>query len=693
VGLGRRFLIAAGCVVPVTAQAQDNGQIVITATRQGETRLDEVPFAVSVVRGATIEETGIDDLRDLAPLVPGMHATQTGPFAQLFLRGVGSSNVFGGSDPSVTVQLDGVYVARPAAYLNALLDVERVEVVRGTQAALYGRNAIAGTINVISRAPSAPPQAMVRLGVGSHGAQRAEARLSGPVMGGVHLSLAMLASQRDGYLTNVAPGVGDVDDERAASARGQVAISVLPGVETVIRGDRSWAHDALAGNVKILAHTGDPVANSVLGDYRRVALNYRPDSRRESGGVAVQHDIALGTAALKLIAAWRHSDMWQSTDSDATALDMRRTDQAEAQRQFSQEATLAVGGDGLRGIVGAHYFRERIDVRAALTRVGIDWTEYAPVIRTRAVALYASGTTALSDTLSLSAGLRFSAETKRFDQDAQVLALPSNAPLAGYPLRYSRRGEYRAWSPHAGLEWRPSERALLFASIDQGFKSGGFNFASQDPAQGYAPERLIRFEGGAKLDLGDGVRLNPTIFHYDYRDLQVQSSIAPGVTEVSNAAYARIRGMEIEAEAQPLAWLKLGGNLALLDARYRRYPQAPVLNGSIDAAGKRLRLAPKIGGAAFAEMRGGALSGRIEASYRSRQYFTPANGGLDQQAPYALVNASLSYALPRTGVRLSLFARNLTDAAYLTTTAGYGAAISGRVGEPRTIGARIEWAL
>ena len=189
------------------------------------------------------------------------------------------------------------------------------------------------------------------------------------------------------------------------------------------------------------------------------------------------------------------------------------------------------------------------------------------------------------------------------------------------------------------------------------------------------------------------MRLNATVFRYDYSDLQVQSFLSPGVVDITNASDAKVKGAEFEAQLRPASWLKLGGNLAYLNARYKNYTSA-LLPGNIpyDASGNRLNLAPKWSYSVFAEADTaiGAGSGFIrgEYNYRTRQFFTASNSGLDTQPGYGLLNASIGYTFPGENFELLAFARNLTDREYVTSTASFASGIVGRVGEPRTYGIR-----
>ena len=697
---GAALLLTSAAAQAQTAPDQDSadsGDIVVTASKTGATLLQDTPFAVTAFNSQMLERTGVKDVRDLAAVTPNLLVTQNASFSQIYIRGIGSNNVFGGSDPSSTIHLDGVYLARPASYLTNFLDVERIEVLRGPQGTLYGRNSVGGTINVISRKPGNEFVGRIQATYGNYNFARAEGYVSGPLVEDkLAASISFIGSRRDGYLKNIVPGVGDADNERTIGGRGQLRFTPSAPLEIILRADYVHSDDALAGYVKLLQTTTDPLANSTLGDYRKIAVNIRPASNRRQWGTAgeVNYDVADGLQ-LKSLTAYRANRLTQVGDTDGTALNGRRTDQFEDQHQFSQEVNLTGKAGALTYILGAYYFNEHILVDSSVTTYATNVrANFNPTINTDAIAGFAQGSFAVTEQITLTAGIRYTSEKKKFDQIATNFSLVTGLPNATYPRTYSTENTYKAWTPKFGIELRPTDGLLIYASATKGFKSGGFNFSSANAAQGFDPEMLWSYEAGAKLDLLDRlVRLNATVFRYDYSDLQVQSFLSPGVVDITNASDAKVKGAEFEAQLRPASWLKLGGNLAYLNARYKNYTSA-LLPGNIpyDASGNRLNLAPKWSYSVFAEADTAIGEGsgfiRGEYNYRTRQFFTASNSGLDTQPGYGLLNASIGYTFPGENFELLAFARNLTDREYVTSTASFASGIVGRVGEPRTYGIR-----
>jgi len=682
---------------PATDENDGLGDIVVTATKTGATKLQDTPLAVTAFGTAALDRTGIKDIRDLASLTPNLLVTQNSSFSQVYIRGIGSNNVFGGSDPSSTMHVDGVYFARPTSYLSNFLDVERIEVLRGPQGTLYGRNSVGGTINVISRKPGNDLAVKAQVTVGTYDLVRGEAYINAPIIRDtLAASISVIRSKRSGYLQNVAPGdVGNVDSEDVEGARAQIRYTPSAPLEIILRGDINHSDDSISGYVKLLQTTADPYANSVLGDYHKVALNIRPTADRRQWGTAGEINYDFSNALkLKSLTAYRESRLTQVGDTDGTAINTRRTDQFEDQHQFSQEFNLTGHASGLTYIAGLYYFEETITVATSVTTFPTTKAAYYPVINTNALAGFGQVTYAITDQLSVTGGLRYTREHKTFDQNALTTSLVTGLPAAGYPILYHASGVYTAWTPKFDIEFRPVHGVLLYASATKGFKSGGFNLTSANPKQGFNPETLWSYEGGAKIGLfNDRLQINSSIFHYDYKNLQVQSFLTPGVIDITNASDATVNGVEIETIAKPASGVRLGANLAYLDAKYKNYTNAlGPGNVPFDASGHVLNLAPKWAYTLYGEIEQPLGSGKVllrgEFSHRSRQYFTAANAGYDTQAGYDLINATIGYTFAGDHIQLMLFTRNLGNTQYITSTATFGAGVAGRVGEPRTVGMR-----
>ena len=694
--------VAFGALTAGSALAADSvgvEEIVVTATKMGETRLQETPIAITAFTADQMNKTGVKEVRDLMAMTPNLNIAQNSSFAQIYIRGIGSNNVFAGSDPSSTIHIDGVYMARPTAYFFNFLDVERVEVLRGPQGTLYGRNSVGGTINVISRKPDNDLRVKLQGTVGNYDFYRGEGMISGPLIEDkLAASVAVMRSKRDGYLENIVPGIKDIDSEDVWTVRGQLRATPSEALEILLRADYTKDDGQVAGNVKLLEPYA-PFEDAILGDYRKVALGSEGYMERKNRGVSLEVNYDFSDAAkLTSLTAYRKGTLISAGDTDATS-DLRLiTSWFEKQDQFSQEFNLSGRWDRLGYVFGLYYFEEEIDPNS--TGEGVNnflagiIANFSPLVKTETWSAYGQATYDLTEKFSVTAGIRYTEEDKKFDQDFTIFSMAAGNPVVAN-IMYEADDTYKAWTPKFGIEFKPVEDVMLYASATRGFKSGGFNFASRNAGQGFDPEYLWSYEAGIKSDLLDRrLRLNATGFYYDYTNLQVQSFLTPGVIDITNAADAKVKGLEIEVLTRPVAGLEIGANLAHLDATYKNYPEAPITAGTFDASGNRLNSAPKwnyslFGQYDFSVGNAGDVFIRGEYSWRSRQYFTVVNDDIQTQGSYELLNASIGFTTADERWQIIAYGRNLTDEEYIVSSGSFTARPAGRVGEPRTYGLRV----
>lgn len=724
--------LAGGAAVPAWAQSaapppeavgtDEAGieDIIVTATRMGETALQSTPIAVSVLSGDQLADRGVRDVQDLRAYVPSLQVSDLSGYTQLYVRGIGSNIVFVGSDPSTTIHLDGIYLARPLSYMSDFLDVDRVEVLRGPQGTLYGRNSVGGTINVISRRPSAELEGRVQAAYGTFDRYALQGYVAGPVVGEVRASLAADVSGHDAFRENLSSG-NDVEDLKSRGVRGQVLVPVGSTGEWILRADWSRQSGAFGAYPKLLRPLGVPLDDSILGDFDKVSIN--GDNRTVLKNYGFASDLTLPlTDAVKLrsLTGYRVFRGTIVADADSSSLDLLRNQiDPIRQHQFSQELSLLGDSDRLSWVLGAYYFNERNrePLTLAIFPFGVSHIQ-RPLLRARSFALFGQGEYHLSDTLSLIAGLRWTTERKRYaltdyfaasvDPDPDVAAagfVLSGVPGLPEPFSIDTRRTDDALTPKFGINYMPNDDVLLYASATRGFKSGGYDYGANnavDAAAGYGPEKLWSYEVGLKSDwLDRRLRLNVTGFYYDYTDLQVQSYVQIGPSlgaRTQNAATARVKGIETEIVARPVEALQLSANVAWLDAEYRRYPNAFVTTfGPFDASGQRLNNAPRWSATLGANYTidladRGRLDVGADVHAQTTVYFTAANegvGGVDdypeRQRDYAIVNGRVGWTSEDSRYQVQLIGTNLLDRDYVLGTANYTAAIAGRQGRPREI--------
>jgi iron complex outermembrane receptor protein len=695
----RRVRLAGGGAVSLalTLSLRVAEKVVVTASKTGAGDLQSTPMAVSVLRGDELLRSESRTVEALAGRAPSLTFSQNTGFSQLTIRGIGTNAVFTGSDPSSAVYVDGVYLARPAMVLADFLDLERVEVLRGPQGTLYGRNAVGGALNLLTKLPADAFEAAARVGFGNLGDFRAEARASGPIVAGrLRGSAAVLRGVQDGFVRDVDHPAHPLGGEDVFAARGKLQYAWSPRVDLLVSGDVTRQDPAPLTYAKVLAVKPGFVVDNPPG-LRDVRSSILQEGESLQYGTAARLAVQLSPRLLLTsLTAFRAIDYHVVVDTDITELELAVSDVHEIQHQWSEELTLASSRPGRSWVAGLFLFADQ-DRQPTSIRLGGPQlvSRLEPEVASRSGAAFAQGTFGLTRSLSALAGLRYTRERKSID-NAGRLETQDEPPLsvAGSAYAYVDEAVHDAWTPKLGLEWRTGARTLAYVSATRGFKSGGFNISSPEAGRGYAPEWAWSYEAGLKTRLAGGrATLDVASFHTGYTDLQVQTAIRPGVLDISNAAEATIRGIEVEAAAELARGLRAGGHVAWLDAVYDRYVAVGVGGVTGDVAGKRLSNAPEWSGRLWLEWthaagRLGTLSLRADGRWQSTVYFTPFNDTLQRQSPYGLLE--LVAELARRQWSLSAYARNLTNEGYITGSfSSPPPAIGGRPGEPREWGVRL----
>jgi len=599
--------------------------------------------------------------------------------------------------------MDGVYIARPQSSFNSFLDVERVEVLRGPQGTLYGRNSVGGTINVISKTPSFEEvDYQVQAAAGNEGFTRIEAYVSGPIGGDrVAGSIAVQKSDRDAFQKNVVSSGTDMDDDDSFAIKGQLRFALTDNSEAMLRFDRYEQDAKPYGYHTLLTPSPAPEAGPIFGDFRSVAANLPHGGGRENWGVSLDITAQINdTWSFRSITGYRENDWELVIDSDGSDLQILKTELGELQDQLSQEFNFIAQFDRWNLLLGAYYFEESIqgtvgEGGVSVFPAGIS-IKPEPVVDTSVIALFAQATIELTDRATLTIGARYTDEEKDFETVNGVYVIGTDTQLVDTSLP-KETGTYGDVSPKLGLDYKISDASMVYVSASKGFKSGGFNFTATVPG-GYDEEFLWAYEAGIKSDLADGrVRLNVSAFFYDYEDLQVQSFVVPGVVDVENAATAKISGVELELIAKPTDAWDLGLNLAWLNAEYDSYPEAAIAGGAIiDASGNKLNNSPEMSGGVMAQYThemnsGGSFYIRGEYQFKSEVFFTADNNSVETQDDYSLINAFAGYTTANGKFSVELFGRNLADEEYITSSGSFTLVPAGRVGWPVTYGVQLRY--
>lgn len=685
---------------PVQDEAATVDEVIVTARRRDE-RLQDVPVAVTALGEQALQNLQVADIGDIEKAVPNLtlHVGDASN-AVVYIRGVGQIDSLAFADPGVGIYVDDVYLGRAQGAFLDVYDVERIEVLRGPQGTLYGRNTIGGAVKFVSKALTNDLEGSAEVTVGDYDRLDFRGSVNVPIVEDRFLAkFAVARASREGYSTNTVDGSDDGDKDLWA---GRAAFE--------------WrASDDLTFRLNIDASSDTPDtsrtparATPVFGipasaDPFKVQADFNDLNDLKTAGVSLVADWRVSdTLGFKSITAHRQMSYDAKLDLDATELAIFGVYDFEDQDQFSQEFQLTYGGDRLNWVAGLYYFQEDDRTYSGL---------YGPAIalvtgsvndqHNESYALYGQGTYDLTDRLSLTAGLRYTYERKDFDRTQKFFDAATP-----FPVDYRQPGllvtdisvedSWSSLSPKIGLDYKPNEDVLLYVSASRGFKSGGFDGRSNDAAgaRPYDPETMWAYEAGIKSTWFDRRLIaNFTVFHNDYTDLQLSSFVADPMggfaALFTNAGAATIRGAELEVTARPAPGLNLNATVGYLDAQYDEY----IGPGGLDISDQReIVNAPewsaRIGGTWRVPLSFGDVVLGADAAYRSKTYPTVSSSEVLAQDGYTIVDAFVRYEAPEERWSLTLGGKNLTDEEYIThgfdlsDSLGYQLAY---YGAPRTV--------
>lgn len=687
------------------------GDIVVTAQRRAE-RLQESPLPITAIGGTDLRSRQLVQLEDLAPSLPNVNFGRNVGIGRIAVRGIGFDSTVPAQEGRVAYHLDGVYISPPRATLTSLFDVDRVEVVRGPQGTLYGRNATGGAVNVLTGSPTETLSGYAKVTVGNYALINTEGAISGPVSDTITARFAFQTLDRDGYGRNFTTDQ-EIDNEHSFGVRGKIKFEPTGSLTVTISADYSLQDDQ--NYVYHFIGQGSPTVvpfGLQLGG--RV-----PDNPRDSFGDAVQIndrryygfaaivDLDLGFGTLTSITAHRGGKSFYQTEGDGTSAlgGVFRT--TEISNQLSQELRLAGKWGSLDYVVGGYYFNEDTFGRLGFSplrqvnRLTSQGTDFQGNFTTHAYALFGQLDYEILSGLTASAGARYSYEKKRVNQRiAANLAVPfvsTNGPFT-YTGLQDAEVTFDDVTPRFGLQYQATPDIMLYALYSVGFKSGGFGLGANAPP--LRPEKLKNYEGGVKAEWFDRrLRTNLSAFYYDYSNLQVQQIV--GIAAVpTNAAAAEVKGFEAEIAARPIDALDLSLNVSLLDAQFISFTTADAARtslGPLNLAGNRLSQAPEytVNAAAAYTLTSsiGDFTLRGEGTWTDRVFFSSFNRPEVSQPAHAKFNAFLLYNNAESGFNASLFVRNIANkrtlASSLVSAFFTGFPNLGAFDPPRTFGASI----
>lgn len=654
--------------------------VIVTAERRSEL-LHKVPISITALTGEDIEKSKIGSIIDVQQYVPGLTVTQASTGQPLvFIRGIGTDIVGSGVENAVAVYVDGVYQSRAAATAMQFIDVGRVEVLKGPQGILYGRNATGGAINIISRAPGAEKMAQFDVQAGSYNQKMVRGTVSGSLSGNaVNGRLSFLHNRDDGDIQNVLLNLkGNSNDINAL--RGSIEFS--PSDRLIVTVNAHHYQNNFTTAFKPLHPAVNPLFTvfgaTVIDDPRTVMQNLPNEASLVQSGVDVKAEWDWGAAELTSITALCKTDYnIKRADLDGTEIPLLNVGSTttgigvpEVTNFFSQEFTLASNDNGPLVWTGLlSYTHQKVDAPGfnfSFPLINLTTDSVATVV-TDAVGVGGEATYSWMGGLRLTVGARYSTETKKLEKDQTYV----NGILTGSMT------DKKTWSsvtPKLVVDYSPDRNNMLYASATKGFKSGGYNTVAIQPA--FRPETATNYEAGIKSRLlDDRLLLNLAAFYTKYNDMQVSIVLgrAGGLySEIKNAARAVSKGIEASVAVKPTSRLELSGGLQLLNARFAEFltidPQNPAL-GASDRKGNPLLRAPDTTANLAAQYSWPAASGAVtlrgEGSYRSKIYYTPFKNDYASDAGLTVWNALLSYEPSgKSGIYGTAFVKNLGDKTY-----------------------------
>lgn len=748
------FLATTALIAPTAAWAQeaaveksgDLDEIIVTAQKRSE-GLSDVPISIAAVGGKAIEAKGTANLEQLSSSVPNLRITQTGIANRIAIRGI-SSGDNKGFEQSAAMFVDGVYFGRDQLIRSPIVDVERVEVLRGPQPTLFGKNAIAGAISIINRKPGDAFEGKLNA---SYEFEHKETQLTGvlnvPFSDMAGARLVGYYRKLGGYMFNTTLN-RDEPKAETVFVRGTFNLGKGGPVKASLK--LEYADFETLGQARENFSPRGTYSTSPFFSTVDTVLDWRSqnggfESRTKVFNSALNIDIEAGSHTVSLTSGYVHYTAKEKLDVDYTGLKiLDDTNQSEAYDQLSQEIRLTSPGDGpLTYIIGGYFQTSKLSARDDVIFGDFVKTLPAPFTAFRLLgdsrsvrafrqtstlwSGFAQATYKLTDALRVTAGVRFNHEAKSGSRDLAIVAGPTNLfPIANVRavwgairvVEHAISGEFaeNSTTPMVNIQYDVTPDLMAYASYAKGVKAGGFDIRSNSlpttpgfpGAFIFRPEKADSYEGGLKFQ-NRSLSLSLSYYNTSYADLQTSTFDGGIGFNVDNASAAKVQGVEAEGRVRIGDYVRLSGAVAYLDFKYTDWRQgqcpfglAPnVQPGNFcDYTGTRAQFAPKWTGFAAADFNYPVsetlqLSLNINADFSSKYRSGNVLDPFTDQAGYAKLGARLALGTIDDGWEIALVGRNLTNQRIVLTsgqlplsttlTGNQGTAYSGIYDRPRNI--------
>ncbi|WP_195763455.1 TonB-dependent receptor [Duganella guangzhouensis] len=692
--MGQRKIIAALIASVVAQQAiaqQKNDEIpevVVTAQKRSESA-SRTPLALTAMTAEDLTNRGISNASDLTNVTPNVQiGTADGGNTNIYIRGIGSNNTTEAGDPAAAFHLDGVYLARPDEARAAFFDISRVEVLRGPQGTLYGRNATAGAVNVITAKPEDTFGGKFSFEVGSYRERRAEGMLNIPVNDMLALRVAVMGEHHDNYVGNSTTN----NSQNTVAGRVHALLKIAQGNTLLLSADRTQLNGPDNPGVPL------PLAASKgsAGQYNTDSL--AADDRATYSGVSAEWNYDIGATTFTYLGAHRTKSKEHSA-LDVGSFGNSASGSTNDTSQNSHEFRLSSNGTGLWKWVGGLYlFKESQEAWSTFGNGVL--VSYTPNFESKSRAAFGQATYSLTDAIRLTAGLRSTRDEKHSHDATSTFNF-------GTPV-VSLTNADKSWSNtdgKLGIDYEISKGTMLYSTYTTAYKAGGFNgsnAAANLPVTYYSPEKLRALEAGVKTKFwGNKGQFNASAFHYDYKDLQVGTIVSvgqgAGSSVVNNAASATINGAEADVKVKVSADGRFDASLAYTDAKYDNFNNCVYepTNEVKDCSGNSLRNAPKATLALGYEHQvslenGATVVLRADTRFSAKYYNDDTNSALFAQGGYRKSDISARYNSPDYKWYTMVYVRNLENRNILASR--YPAVVGrsyGYTAPPRTMGVSV----
>lgn len=717
-------LVASGYAATPSSD-DDSGslaEVVVTAQKRAERSLD-VPISVTSLSELDLRNAGVDSNMDLTSVVPGLEMDRIGGFVQPSIRGISTQVTELGADPNVATYIDGVYQSNPYALTFDLPDVSRIEVAKGPQGTLFGRNATGGAVQIFTRDPSFSPTGDFYVGYGSFRELTFKSFLSGPIIGDeLAASISGYASTADSYYRSLVPEQTP-EGPRSTLVRGKVLFRPTDSMSFVLQAYYADHDDPTGMNGS--AYGGITLANVFPGSIIPIAPYDVATSRTVkqdviSDGVSGRGTLDTAVGTVSILAALNHSLNRSVTSADFAFIPPfpgggNYYDIGSPDTAYMAEVNLASKSYGpFSFIAGVNYYHDK-DTYDPLNVTGIlgPVNSYAIGIFSRQTsrdyAAFTELTMNITDRLTAIAGARYSSELRTVSGLSVVGTYPQN-PGPFYPF-----GEktFVSTTPRATLRYKIATDTNVYFTFSEGFKSGAFDatsvpYSPDGTPPGYVrPERVNAYEVGVKTKPTAWLRLDAALYDYNFADQQAQAFVLKNgipLGSIENAASSKIRGAELDADVLLSRDLRIHTGLSYLHARYTDFPNAIVsvpspenagtTQTSEDVSGNTLPRAPNFTVSFSADytrlLAVGTLGLNANVYYTGKSYFDPGN--LYYQGAYAKLGFQATWVpVLAPNLKLAAWGRNLTNKATIMGTFIEGDAAGAAWAPPRTWGVSADY--